>query len=178
MGPGFSPLKDKKFLLIIFLFLIFSISIPLVTFFFRDQIKQKLFPLDLSSSTVPKITSQGKITNLISADHPRIFYVYLVYNPQTGTTSQLKTGLSEGDPFSLSSLQPKPSPGNLDYKIEVLSSQKMVLQSGWKTQLKKFSQTKEGEYRLGFGILYKPGLVVRVVWPGNKVIWTGVMPES
>lgn len=178
MGPGFSPLKDKKFLSIIFLFLLFSISIPLMAFLFRDQIKQGLYPLNPSFQTAPKIVSQGKITSLIGSDHPSIFYVYLVYNPQAGTTNQLKIGLSKGDPFPLSSKQPQVSSESLDYRIEVLSSEKMVLQSGWKTQLKKFSQTKEGEYRLSFGILYKPGLTVRVIWPGNKVIWTGVMPKS
>lgn len=178
MGPGFSPLKDKRLLLIIFLFLILSTSILLGTLFFRDQIKQGLYPLNPNFQTAPKIDSQGKLTSLIGSDHPSIFYVYLVYNPQTGTTNQLKTGLSKGDPFPLSPKQPQVSPENLDYKIEVLSSEKMVLQSGWRTQLKKFSETKEGEYRLSFGILYKPGLTVRMIWPGNNIIWTGVMPES
>ena len=145
--------------------------------FLHTEVKKFSF-LNPSFQTAPKIVSQGKITNLVGSEHPSIFYVYLVYNPQTGTTNQLKTGLSEGDPFPLLPKQPQSSLENLDYKIEVLSSEKLVLQSGWKTQLKKFSQTKEGEYRLGFGILYKPGLIVRVVWPGNKVIWTGVMPGS
>lgn len=176
MGPGFSPLKDKKFLSIIFLFLLFSISIPLITFFFRDQIKQKLFPFNLSSSTAPKIASQGKLTALISEDHPELFYVDLDYNPENDAVIQRNSGLVNGDPSPLFSNPPKEGkPEKFVYKIEVISESKEVTQSGWFYVYKEIAQTESGRLILKVSVKYQPKSLIRVYLPNNKLIWIGRM---
>ncbi len=179
MGLGFSPLKDKKFLSIIFLFLLFSISIPLVTLFFRDQIKQKFFPLNLKLSTTPKVIREGKINQIADPAEQDFFFANLEYDPKSGSVIQRDTGRIKADLVPLYPSQPKDvSNAAFVYKIEVISKERELLQSSWGVTLKKIIQTSQGTFNFEVVVIYRPNSVIKVYIPenkGDKLIWTGRM---
>lgn len=176
MDPGFSSLKDKRLLLIISLFLLFSVLIPLITFVFKDQIRQKLFPLDFKFSTTPKVIREGKIDQVVDSVGQDFFFVNLEYDPKNGSVTQRETGKIKGDFAPLYPDQPKDvSQAAFVYKIEVISIEKEILQSGWMVTLKKIIQTTQGTFKFEVATIYRQNAFIKVYLPGDKLIWTGRM---
>lgn len=156
--------------------LVLVLSIPVILFFFRDQIRQKISSI-LKSTDVqlkPQIVQQGKVSEIATASDDNLFFASLEYDPNTGLVTQLKTGTFKAESTPLfPNLPQKLSPQEFAYKIEVLSEESEVLQSGWVVTFKKAIQTRKGTFAFGIAVPYRPNTFVKVYLPGNKLIWTG-----
>lgn len=159
----------------------------------KDGLSKLSYQLQLSDLTInklsnllnnkfkaePKIASQGKLTDLINMDAHELFYASLGYDPKTGSVTQLRTSKIKGDFIPLYPRQPQDvSNAAFVYKIEVVSPDREVVQSGWMVTLKKIIQAPHGILNFEVATVYRPNAVVKVYLPtvkGDKLIWTGRM---
>lgn len=168
-----------KPLVLILLAILVVGSLSLAGYYYRSKlnINQILSSAKKGKAPTETIISKGKVSDLIAKDPNALFYADLEYDPKTGVTTQLKTGaMNAGDErFPLSPNLPKDlSSANFVYQIKTLSPDgKSILESGWKITFKKIVETTKGTYRFGVTALYKPGSIIKVYLPGDKLIWTG-----
>lgn len=105
--------------------------------------------------------------------HPELFSASIEYNPANGHVTQRSIGKGGGDPPLLFSEKPEPDASRFIYKIEVISEENAVLQSGWYSVHKQRAETANNTIRLDVVTNYFPGAIVRVFLSDNQLIWTG-----
>lgn len=111
------------------------------------------------------------------SSYPTVFYVYLEYNPQTGTLTEIDKGQGHSLPTTLTPTQPTPSDKNFIYKLEVLSSSGKILQSGWHSDSKELWLTNKNTLQFRIDIGYQPKATIKLYLAGQtQPAWTGVMP--
>ncbi len=110
---------------------------------------------------------------------PQLFYADLEYDQTTHLVTQHRLGKTQGSVILLPE-PPATTSGQLVYKIEVVSSQKELLQSGWVSTPKELLSTPNKTLRFKVIALYRPQAFVNIYFPyedgvKNKIIWTGRM---
>ncbi|MEK7521189.1 MAG: hypothetical protein AAB599_00075 [Patescibacteria group bacterium] len=123
----------------------------------------------------PKITKSGTTVDLIRQTHGNLFRAELEYDSKTGVVVQLQTGLTNGDtPYFLQN-SPQSFPGDLVYRVEIVSNENELLQTGWKVIPQEILISEGDKTRFVITTVYKPKAMVRVYLPDGKLIWTGIM---
>lgn len=106
--------------------------------------------------------------------HPQFFLADIEYNPQTGTVIQRGTSVGRGDPPPFFSERPPEDPNRISYKVEVVTEENIILQSGWYSDYKQKVQTKENTLRFSAVAGYSPGATIKLYYPTeDKLIWIG-----
>lgn len=110
--------------------------------------------------------------------HPKLYQTSLEYDPVKKTITQLKTETVSGLIPVLSLKKPKENQKEFTYKLVVSDKTNMVIDSGWVNEPKEYIQTRNKRYRFWVTTEYIPGAIIRLYYPEEKLIWTGVIDED
>ncbi|MEK7616491.1 MAG: hypothetical protein AAB414_00360 [Patescibacteria group bacterium] len=148
------------------------ITIPITFYLFKDQIRSSF--LKPKVSIQPKLIRETTIAEVAAKSHPSLFYADLEYDPNTEAVALRETSVGRGDPPSLFPDKPPDDNNRLSFKVEVVSKENIVLQSGWYSDYKQKVKPKEGLLRFSVVTGYEPGAIVKLYYPNeSKLIWLG-----
>lgn len=120
----------------------------------------------------PKSLS-GNAVRMLNQPFTPLYFADLEYDPKTALIRQVKVGTLRGDSPRFLSSQPKSAPNKFIYKVEVLSSPKEILTSGWFTEYRDVVEEKDGKINFRVVVAFKPNSIIKVYLPNKKLLWTG-----
>src|SRR5258708_11821136 len=160
--PPSHPPNRKIWMVIVFFVILIPLS--LLIYLNRSRIISKFNKPNL---VLPKTSSIKSIEAI--RGHPAFFYADLDINPQNNLVTLLKTGTGNGDFPDLMKIPPATSSAKLIYKVELLSEQNELLQSGWQYQYKKLILTKKNTYQLRLTSYFRPKAIIKLYVPSNQL---------
>lgn len=170
-----SPPQQKpksKVSLIIIMISLLVLVITMVSGIYAFNNRRKILSL-LPWQKTPKVIKSGTVDNLVRQTHPNIFQAELEYNSTTDIVTQITTTKINGDIPHFLENQPRAYPGDFAYKVEVVSDQNELIQTGWKSIPQEILIKRRDNIYLTITTIYQPKAIVRIYLPSGKLIWTG-----
>lgn len=125
--------------------------------------------------TKPKIIKQKSPVEKITEGHGSLFYIDLEYNPKNGAVLPKSVGLTDGETPALSSRPPPNLDQKFAYKIDLISEDGALLQSGWNSVYKEIVEDARGFYQLKVFVSYKPKTTLIISSVDNQIIYSTVI---
>lgn len=115
-------------------------------------------------------------SNDSKSNHPKIYYARFQYDPNNNFVTLINSGFDNADKPKYIGDKPNPDPTRFLFYVENISSQNVIVNSGWKSLPIDVIKLPDNTLLFGVEATYKPGAKLKVYSADKALIWTGIMP--
>lgn len=162
-----SQYKKIGTVLIILLLVLIPAEIALTR---PNAIQSLQLQLKLTTQEKAKVKVIPKEEVAADFNHPALYFIDLEYDPISNSVTKISSGKTFGDIEALAQ-NPSISSGVFNYKIEVISSKRELVSSGWVSLFKTVITKEDGTYIFRVVAPYEKGENLNIYLANNQKLW-------